>query len=116
EYLARHALQGVPGDADPLLGAKDQPDRRILVGTGPVMAGVVEVQVHLADVASSDSVKFQIDQHEAAKPAVKKDEIDAEPLVIDAQPLLAADEGEIVPQLQQERFQMTDQRFFKIAF
>ena len=43
-------------------------------------------------------------------------QIDPEPLIVDPQPALAADEGEIVAEFQQEVFEVADQRLFEVAF
>jgi hypothetical protein len=47
---------------------------------------------------------------------VEKYQIDPVPLIVDAQPPLAANEGEIVPEFQQEIFKVADQRRFQVAF
>jgi hypothetical protein len=46
---------------------------------------------------------------------VEEHQIDAEPFVVDAEPLLASDEGEIIAEFQQERLQVVDQRLFEVA-
>jgi hypothetical protein len=45
---------------------------------------------------------------------MEEDEIDLEPLVVDAEPP-AADEGEIVAQLRQDGFEGADQRLLEVS-
>ena len=44
-----------------------------------------------------------------------KEQVNPIPLVIDAEPLLAADEGEIIAQLKQETFHMLDQCLLQLG-
>ncbi len=47
---------------------------------------------------------------------MEEDQVDPIPLVIDAEPLLAADEGEVVAELQQEAFHVPDQGLLQLGF
>ena len=48
--------------------------------------------------------------------AMEKHQVDAEPFVIDPQAALAADEREIIAQLEEECLEMADQSVFKVGF
>src|SRR5262249_10903939 len=58
--LVGQSLQGVFRHAAAVLGTEDEPHRGILAGAGPVLAGVVAIEVHLADVAERELIQFQI--------------------------------------------------------
>ena len=54
---------------------------------GPVFAGVVEVEVHLAGVGVGELAELQVDDDQAAELAVEEEEVDAIPFVADAKSL-----------------------------
>jgi len=60
--------------------------------------------------------RLQVDQHEALQDVVVQDEVDAEVPAIHRDPLLATDQAEPPPQLQQECLQLVDQGLFEITF
>ena len=64
-----------------------------------MLAGVVEVEMHLASVGIAELADFEVDNDEAPEPPVKEYEVDAEPSVVDPEPTLAANESEVVAQL-----------------
>jgi len=47
---------------------------------------------------------------------MKEEKIDAVPFVADPQALLTGHKGEIVPQLEQEVFEVKNQRIFEVGF
>jgi hypothetical protein len=53
ENLVGQVVEGIMSLCGPLLSAKEQADGRILTGFGPVLASVIEVEVHLAGVMRS---------------------------------------------------------------
>ena len=59
-----------------------------------------------------ECVRFQVDDDEAAEPAVVEEQIDPVPRIADAKAALASNECEVATQLQQESFQVKDQGFF----
>jgi len=61
------------------------------------------------------AAQLEVDDHQAAQPAVKEQEVDPVPFVIDPQPPLTDDEGEVTAQLHQERFQVLNERLFQVA-
>jgi hypothetical protein len=48
-----------------------------------VLAGLVEIKVHLAGVRVREFAEFQINNHQAPQAAMKKKQVDAEPLISD---------------------------------
>jgi len=62
-----------------------------------MLAGVVQIKMHLPGVGMSESPKLKINHHQAAKPPVKEEQVYAIPLVVDAQAALAAYERESLP-------------------
>ena len=82
----------------------------------PVLAGIVQIEVHLAGVRVAEPADLEVDDQQAAQPAVKEQQINAEPGVIQTQPALATDEGKIVAQLRQKVGQMLDQCRFEVGF
>ena len=100
----------------PLFGAEDQAHGWVLAGFHPVLAGVVQVEMNLPSIGVAELADLEVDDHQTLELAVEKQQIDAEPVVVDAQAALAADEAEVVAQFQQEVGQMLDQRVFEIGF
>ena len=99
EDFVGKVVQCVMGLGSTLFGAEDQADWRVLAGLCPVLAGVVEVEMHLASVGIAELADFEVDNDEAPEPPVKEYEVDAEPSVVDPEPTLAANESEVVAQL-----------------
>ena len=85
-----------------LFRTEDEANRRVFAGLHPMLAGVVEVEVHLTRVRVAELANFQVRKEQAMQTAVEEDQIDAEPIIVDAQPALAANECKIVAQLQQK--------------
>ena len=46
---------------------------------------------------------------------MKEEEVDSIPLVADAEAALAADEGELAAELEQERLEVMDERLFQVV-
>lgn len=95
--------------------AQDQTDGRVLAWQSPVLSGVVQVHMHLAGIGMREAADLHVDDHQAAQAPVEQQQVNAEPLVIDAQTALPADEREVATELQQEGLQALDQRRFKLA-
>ena len=66
--------------------------------------------------AYAEPADLQIDDQQAFETAVEEEQIDAKPCVVQPQPALAADEGEVVAQLQQEVGQVLDEGIFQLGF
>ena len=72
----------------------------VLARLHQVLLGVRQVQAHLASVGMGELADLEVDYYQAAQPAVKKQQVDAIPLISDANALLPGDKGEPGPQLQ----------------
>jgi len=114
ENLVGQVIEGVMRLCCALLGAKDQTDGRVFARLGPVLAGIVEVEVHLAGIGVAELANLQVGQEQATQAAMEEDEIDAKPVVVEAKPPLTANEGEIVAQLQQEIGEVLDERCLQV--
>ena len=80
---------------------------------GPVLAGVVQIQVHLARVRVCEFTEFQIHNNESPKPAVEENQINTIPFGSDAQPILSSDEREIIAQFQKKLLDALYERLFE---
>jgi hypothetical protein len=56
---------------------------------------IVEIHVHLASIAVSESAALEIDDDEAPQLAMKEQQIDPIPFIADAEAALASDKSEI---------------------
>jgi hypothetical protein len=72
--------------------------------------------MHLAHIRVGQAAEFQIDDDQAAQPAMKQQQIHAIPGLVDAQSTLPSHEGEAVPKFQQETFQTLRQGGFQVGF
>lgn len=116
ENLVGQVVQSVVSLCRALFRAENEADRRVFAGLGPIVAGVIQVEVHLAGVGVAEFSDLQVGQKQAAQTAVEENKIDAKPVVVEAEPPLTADESEIVAQLQQEVGEMPDECLFQIRF
>jgi len=73
-----------------------------------MLAGVVQVEVHLPSIGVAEFADLEVDDHQTLELAMEKQQVNAEPVVVDAQAALTADEGEVVAQFQEEVGQMLD--------
>src|SRR5206468_7785321 len=60
ENFVRQAVERITRDRFVFLAAKDESDRRIFVGAGPVLPRVIEIHVHLACISVSELAAFEI--------------------------------------------------------
>ncbi len=116
EDFVGEIVEGVFGDGGVFVGAENEADGWIFAGFHPMFAGVVEVKVHLAGIGVGEGTDFEIDDDQAIELAMKEEEIDAEPLIADAQTALAADECEVVAEFEEEGLEMGDQGVFEFGF
>ena len=116
EYFVRQIVERVVSFCSSFLGAEDQADRRVFSGFHPVLAGVVEVEVHLASVGIAELADFEVDDDEAPEPPVKEYEVDAEPVVVDPEPTLPSKKSKIIAQFQKKIGEVLNQRFFQFRF
>ena len=60
--------------------------------------------------------QLQVNDDEGAKMPMEEEEINPIPFVAHPKPLLARHKSKIVAQLEQEMFEMKDQRLFQLSF
>src|SRR5712692_6903419 len=113
--LVRQSLECILGYGVVFLGAEDEPDRWVLAWECPVFPRIVEVEVHLAGVGVRELVELEVDDDQATQPTMEEEQVDPVPLVADPQPPLTTHEREVAAQLQQERFQLRDERGFQVG-
>jgi hypothetical protein len=63
-----------------------------------------------------EPVQLQVDDDQAPQAAMEEQEVDPIPAIPDAQPALPPHEGEVATELQQEGFDLGDQRCFEVGF
>jgi len=78
-----------------------------------MLAGVVQIQVHLARIRVCKLAELQIHDDERPKPAVEENQINTIPFASDAQPLLPGYEREIIAQFQKKLLDALDERIFE---
>ena len=115
EHLVGQRVQGVMDEGVVLLGAEDQADGRVLVGLGPVLLGVTQVDVHLAGVGVGELAGLDVNDDQATESAVVEEQVDPVPVVADAEPLLPAQEGEVAAEFQEEALEVQDQGLLELA-
>ena len=86
ENLVWQVVRGIAHECAAFSGAKNDGHRRIFLRLGPMLAGIVQVKVHLPGVDMGEPSEFEVDHNEAAQFPVKKEKIDAIPFVVDAEP------------------------------
>ena len=65
-----------------------------------------QIEVHLAGILGLELAFLQVDDDEAAQPQMVEQQVDVEVVVADVEMDLPADEGEPLPQFEQEAFQI----------
>jgi hypothetical protein len=87
------------GDSGVVFGTEDQADRRVFIWICPMLARVIQVEIHLSGVGVSEFTKFQLDNDQASKPSMEEEQIDPIPLCAHSQSLLTSNESKIIAQL-----------------
>src|SRR5262249_49680754 len=114
QHLARQAIQGVAHQRIVLLRAEDEANRWVLVRAHPVLARVVEVEVHLPGIGMRELADLEVDHHETAQPSMEEQQVDSIPLLTDPEPALASNEGEVTSELQEEGLQMVNECLLEV--
>ena len=114
EHLIGEIVECVVGFRSSFFGAQDESDWRVFAGLHPVLAGVVQVKVHLSSVRVTEFAYLQINYDQAAQAAVKEDKVDTKPCFVDAKPALAAKEGKVIAQLQEKVGEMPDECILQV--
>jgi len=99
-----------------LLLAEDNPHGRGFLVQFHIAVEVVDVHLHLAEVAVTKLADFEVDQHIAAEQTVVEDQIDEEMLLVEGEALLPGFKQETFTQFQQEVFKFVDDGALQIGF
>jgi len=113
--FVRECVEGVAGEGGVGGGAEDDADGRIFAFLRPVLAGVAEVEVHLAGIGVVEGAEIEVNDDEAAQVAVEEDEVHAIPLAAHTEAALASDEGEVAAEFEQEGFEVADEGVFEVG-
>lgn len=70
--------------------------------------------MHLARVRVAELAHLEVDDDKATQAAVKEDEVDTKPVIVDAKPPLAAKKRKIISQFQQKVRQVLNKRLLQI--
>ena len=88
-------------------------------GVARVLEPVVDdvaIEVELAGVLWLEFALLQVDDDEGAQAQVVEEQVDIEVFVAHVEPILPADEGKALPELEQEFLQVADECGFEFAF
>src|ERR1017187_3694967 len=113
EHLVREVAQSIMSDSRVSFRAQYQSHRRVLVRMGPMLARVVQIQVHLTGIGVCELTEFQIHDYESPKAAVEENQINPVPFGSDAQPFLSSDECDIVAQFQKKLLEALNESIFE---
>jgi hypothetical protein len=100
KHLVRETLESVASNGAVLLGAQDEAHGWVLAREHPVLAGVVQVEVHLASVRVGEPIQLEVDDEEASQATMEEQQVDSIPSVPDAQLTLPTHEGEVAAEFQ----------------
>lgn len=104
KHFVGQTFEGIAGERFALFGAKDYTHRWILIGPHPVCAGIIAVEVHLADVGGSQLVQLEVEYDQTAQTAMEEHQVNAIPPVVNSQPTLPTDKCEIATKFEHECF------------
>src|SRR5882724_12478290 len=114
ENLVGEIVECVVGFCCSLLGTQNESDWRVLAGLHPVLAGVIQIEVHLPSVRITELPYLDVNDDQPVQTTVEENEVDTKPVVVDAKPALAAEESKIIAQLQKKVGETVDERLFEI--
>src|SRR5579863_4115485 len=81
----------------------------------PMLAGIVQIKIHLPGVGMGEFSELEVDENQTSKPTVKEQEVHPVPFVTDPQTFLPGHEREIVAEFKQEMLKMTNQSIFEVG-
>ena len=99
-----------------LLGAEDDADGRLVVGSAFIFVQEVEVEVHLAGMLGLKAGDFEVEGDQGFEEAVVEEQIDVVVLLAKDQAVLASDETKTVTEFQDESLKVRDEAVFEFAF
>ena len=67
------SLQRIMSHSIILLGTKDEANRRIFIRVGPMLACIIQIQIHLSGIRMRKFANFQIDDDKAAQSPMKEE-------------------------------------------
>src|SRR5580658_3000878 len=76
EHFVGEIIECIVGLCGSLLGAQNKSDRRILSGLHPVLAGIIQIEVHLPSIRVTELTDLQIRDQKGAQTTVKEDKVD----------------------------------------
>ena len=79
-------------------------------------ARATQVQFHLPLVGGLKLAELEFDRHQPAEASVVEEQVEIVLLVVDRDPLLPGDKGEIAPHFQDERLQLAEDRLLHVLF
>ena len=86
--------------------AQDQSDRFAFAGLHHVFSRIVQVEVHLTGVGMGEFSDLEVNDDKTFEPAVEEQQVDAVPLITDANPFLSGNEGESRSELQEKPLEL----------
>ena len=87
--LVGQAIKSIMGHGLVFVSAEDQSHGRVFIFQGPVLPGVVEVEVHLARIGVGELAQLEVDDHLGTQAAVEEEQIHPVPGIADAQAALS---------------------------
>src|ERR1035437_9927829 len=90
--------QRIPNYRIVLIRCQNQPQRRIIAIAPPFPVEIVDVKLHLAEIAVRQFPHLEVDQYEALQNRVVKNQIDIKVIAIERNPLLPRDKRKSLPQ------------------
>lgn len=115
EELGIFVEHGVADNGFVFIGAEDDADCGIVVGSAFDVIEHADIHVHLADVLVAELVDLEVDQHEALEQVVVENEVNVEMGSFRADAELAPDEGEAPAEFEEEVLQVIDEGRFDVA-
>ena len=109
-------VEHVFDDGIVLVGAEDQANRGVVLLNTYFTIKIVNVHLHLADVAMSELFCFQVDDHIALEAHVIEDQVRIEMIPVECESSLAGYKGESISQFQQKLLHTGRKSRLQVAF